>query len=120
MQLAGNENVQAVPIDDMVDTTADIQADGIPVETVPAAATVDEELAITIYNDSNVPDGSNMEGANRPVIVREEGMSHKNAQIHHGLDLWQRIKEYDQRSQEQPFVPVLSKKTEANVAKTSV
>jgi len=24
MQLAGNENVQAVPIDDMVDTTADI------------------------------------------------------------------------------------------------
>jgi len=44
------------------------------------------------------------------MIVREEGMQHSNPLIQQDLDLWQRIKDYDQRAAENPFVPVLSRK----------
>jgi hypothetical protein len=60
---------------------------------------------------------ADMEGGNMPVIVREEGMTHSNARIQHDLDLWQKIKEYDRRAAETPFVPVLSKKQQQMLKK---
>lgn len=64
--------------------------------------------------DSN---DAEMEDTNRPVIVREEGMVHNNPRIQNYLDIWQKIKEYDQRSAENPFVPVLSKKQQQMLKK---
>jgi len=55
-----------------------------------------------------VPDGAVPEDVNSPSIVREEGMTHPNPRIQKDLDLWKKIKEYDQRATENP--PVLSKK----------
>ena len=70
--------------------------------------TVDRAVSSTVqlfHAESTQP-----EDINSFVIVREEGMTHLNPRIQHDLDLWQKIKDYDQRAAENPFEPVLSKK----------
>jgi len=51
-----------------------------------------------------IPDDNNM------VTQRESLEQHNNVNIQHDMELWQRIREYDQRSVEEPFATVLTKK----------
>jgi len=112
--------VQEEPIDDLVDTTAatDTQATQAASEgTTTDVDNVDREVSPTVQLVDT--EGAELEHINRPVIVREEGMTHINPRIQHDLDIWQKIKDYDKRAAENPFKPVLSKK-KANVKETSV
>jgi len=105
-------NVQEEPIDDgLVDTTsatADTLAAHITEGTYTDVDIVNREVSPTAQFVNN--DGAELEDTNSNRIVREEGMTHTNPRIQHDLDLWQKIKDYDKRSSETPFVPVLSKK----------
>ena len=44
---------------------------------------------------------------------------HNNSRIWHDMELWHRIREYDQKS-ELPFIPVLTKKQKQHLKKTIV
>ena len=111
-------DVQEESNDDLVDTAAATtatqaantatQATHIIEGTATDVENVDKEVSPTAQFVE--PNGAELEGADRPLIVREEGMTHSNPRIQHDLDLWQKIKEYDKSSSENPFVPVLSKK----------
>jgi len=62
-----------------------------------------EVSAITHIDGSDgATDGDNtavvIDGENNPSLVRAEGMRHSNPHIQKDLDLWQKIKEYDQRA----------------------
>ena len=55
--------------------------------------------------DSNmIPEDNNMD------TQRESLEQHSNVNIQHDIELWQRIQDYNQRSVEEPFTPVLTKK----------
>jgi len=47
---------------------------------------------------------------NNMVTQRESLEQYNNVNIQHDMELWQRVREYDQRSVEEPFTPVLTKK----------
>lgn len=103
--------VQEVPIDDLVDTITGNDAEAtqdVTEGTTIDVDNVDREVSPTVQFLG--AEFAEMEETNRPIIVREEGMTHTNPRIQQDLDLWQKIKDYDQRSAENPFVPVLSKK----------
>jgi hypothetical protein len=51
-----------------------------------------------------------LDGIISSLNARAVGMHHINPRIQQDLDLWQRIKDFDKRSAEIPFVPILSKK----------
>jgi len=42
---------------------------------------------------------------------------HIHPNIQHDMELWQRVREYDQHATEVPFTPVLSKKQKQNLKK---
>jgi len=52
---------------------------------------------------------------NMVLVVHEN--THNNTRIHHDLELWRRIHEYDAKAVETPFTPVLSKKHKQQVKK---
>ena len=102
LHLVEQVDVQEEINDDLVNIAATNAANQsahivIPEDTVTDVAYVGEEVRATIQFD--VPDGAYMEGVNRPLIVREEGMTHSNARIQQDLDLWQKINDYDQPHQ---------------------
>jgi len=100
--------VEEVPFDDLGDTIAANDTQATQAVTEGTTTDVDREVSPTVqFVDA---DDAEMEDTNRLVILREEGMTHTNPRIQHDLDLWQKIKEYVQRSAENPFVPVFSKK----------
>ena len=104
-------DVQEEPIDVLVDTSAvtDTQATQAASKgTTTNVDNVDREVSPTVQLVDT--EGAELEDINRPVIVREEGMTHINPRIQHDLDIWHKIKDYDKRAAENPFEPVLSKK----------
>jgi len=45
------------------------------------------------------------------VVLQHQGV-HPSKNIQHGLDLWARVREYDERSAAEDFTPVLTRKQE--------
>lgn len=90
-------NAQEEPIDDDLVGTTTTTTDTLAAHIVEGTYNADVDIV-------------NKEVSQIAQFVREEGMTHTNPRIQHDLDLWPKIKDYDKRSSETPFVPVLSKK----------
>ena len=58
--------------------------------------------------------GSDEDG-NMVLFVHEN--THSSPRIHHDLELWRRIREYDAKAAEMPFTPVFSKKQKQQIKK---
>ena len=67
-------------------------------------------LAMVQFVAPDSAQGAAMDDLNNSLIAQEDSMQHSNPHIQQDLDLWERIKDYDQCSLENPFVLVLSKK----------
>ena len=59
---------------------------------------------------------STQDGTSLPVVIE----IHSSARIQQDLELWRRIKEYDQKAAEDPFIPVLTRKQKQHLKKTTI
>ena len=60
-------------------------------------------------------------------VVSQDGLAnnvmpevHSNSRIQQDMELWRRVKEYDQKCAESPFLPVLTRKQKQHLNKTNV
>ena len=63
--------------------------------------------------DVDVTEISFQEGVAQHLVTN----IHSSARIQQDLELWRRFKEYDQKSAEEPFLPVLSRKQKQHLKK---
>jgi len=59
---------------------------------------------------------STQDGTSLPVVTE----IHSSARIQQDLELWRRIKEYDQKAAEDSFIPVLTRKQKQHLKKTTI
>jgi len=55
------------------------------------------------------------EDGNMVLVVHEN--THNSPKIQHGMELWHRVREYDEKTAEMPFTPVLSKHHKQKIKK---
>jgi hypothetical protein len=71
----------------------------------------DGSLDGDVEHDISIQDGTVL------LVVTEV---HSSARIQHDLELWRRVKEYDQKVAEVPFIHVLTRKQKEHLKKTTV
>jgi len=73
--------------------------------------------ALSIMN----PSVGSLDGDVEHDISIQDGTEvHSSARIQHDLELWRRVKEYDQKAAEVPFIPVLTRKQKQHLKKTTI
>jgi len=92
------------------DANASIPLDLAAVHT-PSQAMSDGSLDGDVEHDISIQDGTTL-----PVVTEV----HSSARIQHDLELWRRVKEYDQKAAEVPFIPMLTRKQKQHLKKTTI
>jgi len=98
--------------------SADAYAGGeVSAANIPDSS--DDDVVVTVVIDGgNTSANIVCKAHTNPLFERAEGMTYTNPRIQSNLDLWQKVKEYDQRAADNPpFVPVLSKKQQQMLRK---
>jgi len=91
----------------------DLAAVHMPSQAMPLSVTdpSDGSLDGDVEHDISIHDGTTL-----PVVTEV----HSSARIQHDLELWRRVKEYDQRAAEVPFIPVLTRKQKQHHKNTTI
>ena len=81
----------------------DLAAVHMPSQAMPLSVTdpSDGSLDGDVEHDISIQDGKTL-----PIVTEV----HSGARIQHDMELWRRVKEYDQKAAEVPFIPMLTRK----------
>ena len=86
----------------------------LPVNDPIVIASMDESQDITTSGHAIV--SASMPTTKEQVAVElQQQEVHPSKNIQHGLDLWNRVREYDERSAAEDFSPVLTRKDRKSV-----
>ena len=106
-----NPSVTDVEFQDHSENFIDRDSDARPFD--PPVATLDISDGSLVGVD--VIEISSQVGVAQHVVTS----IHSNARIQQDLELWRRVKEYDKKSAEMPFIPVLTRKQKQHLKKTT-
>jgi len=89
-----------------------ISSVGLPIDPLVASHEASGgSLDGDVEHEISIQDGTML-----PVVIE----IHSSARIQQDQELWRRVKEYDQKAAEVPFVPVLTRKQKQHFKKTTI